>query len=178
MVKKPEVAQQNSSAARVAGLSGIHCVLIALFDRSERVDCSAMAEQIAYVEAQGCRSVNLLGVATEVQKLAFREKLLIIELAARSLSNGSVLSVTVSGNSVAEQAELAAAAVSNGARWLVVQPPTLKDQSRRADPDCPQHNVGSLRVRHSKSRVCCAFHALWQIFASRNSRLRNGLLRN
>ena len=132
MVKKPEVAQRNSSAARVAGLSGIHCVLFALFDRSERVDRSAMADQIAYVEAQGCRSVNVLGVATEVQKLAFREKLLIIELAARSLSNGSVLSVTVSGNSVAEQAELAAAAVSNGARWLVVQPPAAGSLSGTA----------------------------------------------
>ena len=116
----------------MAGLSGIHCVLFALFDRSERVDRSAMADQIAYVEAQGCRSVNVLGVATEVQKLAFREKLLIIELAARSLSNGSVLSVTVSGNSVAEQAELAAAAVSSGARWLVVQPPAAGSLSGTA----------------------------------------------
>ena len=132
MVKKPEAAPRDSSAARAAGLSGIHCVLFALFDGSERVDRSAMADQIAYVESRGCRSVNVLGVATEVQKLAFREKLLIIELAARSLSDGSALSVTVSGNSVAEQAELAEAAVSNGARWLVVQPPAAGSLSGTA----------------------------------------------
>lgn len=126
MVEKPGAAPTSSAtAARAAGLSGIHCVLFALFDRSERIDRSAMEDQIAYVESQGCRSLNVLGVATEVQKLAFREKLLIIELAARSLSGGSALSVTVSGNSVAEQAELAEAAVSNGARWLVVQPPAV-----------------------------------------------------
>lgn len=123
MVEKPEATPRSSATA--AGLSGIHCVLFALFDKAERIDRSAMADQIAYVESRGCRSVNVLGVATEVQKLAFREKLLIIEQAARSLSGGSALSVTVSGNSVAEQAELAEAAVSNGARWLVVQPPAV-----------------------------------------------------
>ena len=126
MVEKPEAAPRSSAtAARAAGLSGIHCVLFALFDRSERIDRAAMEDQISYVESRGCRSVNVLGVATEVQKLAFREKILIIEQAARSLSDGSALSVTVSGNSVAEQAELAEAAVSNGARWLVVQPPAV-----------------------------------------------------
>ena len=123
MVEKPEATPRSSATA--AGLSGIHCVLFALFDKAERIDRSAMADQIAYVESRGCRSVNVLGVATEVQKLAFREKLLIIEQAARSLSDDSALSVTVSGNSVAEQAELAEAAVSNGARWLVVQPPAV-----------------------------------------------------
>ena len=43
-------------------------------------------------------------------------------------------------------------------------PPTLKGRSRRADPDCPQHNVDSSHDRHSKSRVCCAIHALRRIF--------------
>ena len=44
------------------------------------------------------------------------------------------------------------------------KPPTLKGQSKRADPDCPQHNVASLHVWHSKSRICCAIHAFWRIF--------------
>lgn len=101
---------------------GIHCVLYALFDANERLDRAAMAAQVAYVCAEGAAGITVLGLATEVAKLSFDERADVIRW-ARSDAPDLPLSVTVAGNSVAEQLALIAVAENAGADWLILQPP-------------------------------------------------------
>jgi 2-keto-3-deoxy-L-arabinonate dehydratase len=101
---------------------GIHCVLYALFDAAERLDPAAMAAQVAYVRAQGADGITVLGLATEVAKLTFEERSSII-CQTRADAPDLPLSVTIAGNSVAEQQALIAVAQQAGADWLILQPP-------------------------------------------------------
>jgi 4-hydroxy-tetrahydrodipicolinate synthase len=106
----------------VARFPGIHAVLYAFFDARERLDRAAMAAQVARVRADGADGVTVLGLATEVAKLDWAEKRQIIDWAAED-RGGLPLSVTISGNSVAEQVALARHAEAAGADWLILQPP-------------------------------------------------------
>ncbi len=101
---------------------GIHCVLYALFDADERLDRQAMAAQVDHVRAQGADGITVLGLATEVAKLTFDEKCDLIRW-ARFDAPDLPLSVTIAGNSVAEQQALVAVAEDAGASWLILQPP-------------------------------------------------------
>jgi 2-keto-3-deoxy-L-arabinonate dehydratase len=103
---------------------GIHCVLYALFDGDERLDRAAMAAQVAYVRAQGADGMTVLGLATEVAKLSFDERCDIIAW-ARADAPHLPLSVTIAGNSVAEQQALIKVAEVAGADWLILQPPVI-----------------------------------------------------
>lgn len=106
----------------VGTFPGIHCVLYALFDADERLDRAAMAAQVAYAVAAGANGMTVLGLATEVAKLTFAERCDIIRW-ARADAPGLPLSVTIAGNSVAEQQALIAVAERVGADWLILQPP-------------------------------------------------------
>lgn len=101
---------------------GIHAVLFALFDAEERLDRAAMAAQLAWVREAGAEGVVVLGLATEVGKLSEAEKLDLIDWVAEDRGD-LPLGVTITGNSVAEQAALAAHAARAGADWLILQPP-------------------------------------------------------
>jgi 4-hydroxy-tetrahydrodipicolinate synthase len=110
-------------AASPARFPGVHCVLYALFDAAERIDQGAMDAQVDHVLETGCDGITVLGLATEAHKLTLAEKTAIVEGTARRLSPDTPLSVTLSGNSVAEQRALAEVALACGARWLILQPP-------------------------------------------------------
>ena len=101
---------------------GIHCVLYALFDADEGLDRTAMAAQVTYVRAQRADGITVLGLATEVAKLSFDERCDIIRW-ARADAPELPLSVTIAGNSVAEQRALVAVAEDAEADWLILQPP-------------------------------------------------------
>lgn len=104
---------------------GVHAVLYALFDDSERVDHGAMAAQVDYCVAQGCHGITVLGLATEVLKLGFDERVALAQGVGRALDGRLPLSVTIAGNSVAEQVAMARAAADAGADWLILQPPMV-----------------------------------------------------
>lgn len=104
---------------------GVHAVLYAMFDANERIDHGAMAAQVDYCVDAGCHGITVLGLATEVLKLSFDERLALLRGVGRALDGRLPLSVTVAGNSVAEQAALAQAAADAGAAWLILQPPMV-----------------------------------------------------
>ncbi|MBM1218678.1 dihydrodipicolinate synthase family protein [Ponticoccus sp. SC2-23] len=106
----------------VRQFKGIHAVLFALYDAEERLDRAAMSAQLAWVRAAGAEGVVVLGLATEVGKLTEAEKRQVIDWAAEDRGD-LPLGVTITGNSVAEQAALAAHATDAGADWLILQPP-------------------------------------------------------
>jgi 2-keto-3-deoxy-L-arabinonate dehydratase len=101
---------------------GIHCVLYALFDADGALDRGAMAAQVAYVRRLGPDGITVLGLATEVAKLTVAERCEIIRW-ARADAPDMPLSVTIAGNSLAEQQALIAVAEGAGADWLILQPP-------------------------------------------------------
>ncbi len=101
---------------------GIHCVLFAMFDADQRLDRQAMAAQLEAVRAAGAHGITVLGLATEVAKLNLQERSNIIHW-ARSDAPDLPLSVTIAGNSVADQQHLIRVAEEAGADWLILQPP-------------------------------------------------------
>lgn len=102
---------------------GIHAVLFAMFQQDETIDTGAMAAQVEYCIDRGCHGITVLGLATEVLKLTQSERFRTVETVSRSVNGRRPFSVTICGNSVAEQAELARVAEANGADWLILQPP-------------------------------------------------------
>lgn len=102
---------------------GVHAVLYALFNADETVDHGAMAAQVDFCIDKGCHGITVLGLATEVLKLTFDERLALIGTAAAATGGRVPLSVTIPGNSVAEQTALANHAREHGADWLILQPP-------------------------------------------------------
>jgi 4-hydroxy-tetrahydrodipicolinate synthase len=104
--------------------AGVHAVLYALFDDREALDPSAMRAQVEHVIARGCGGITVLGLATEVGKLTPDERSALLDTVAEANAGRATLSVTVAGNSVAEQAALARRAADAGADWLILQPPT------------------------------------------------------
>ena len=114
-----------NSSSRAADLSGIHAVLYALFDRHELVDHAAMRAQARLMLSEGMHGITVLGLATEVQKLALTERFEIVRTVAKEVVGRVPYSVTLTGNSVAEQREVAECAVSEGADWLILQPPMV-----------------------------------------------------
>ncbi len=106
-------------------LGGIHAVLYALFDAGETLDHDAMRAQVRYVTAAGCDGITVLGLATEVAKLTVPERQAVIESVAAENAGRLPFSVTITGNSVAEQQALPRFAVDHGANWLILQPPMV-----------------------------------------------------
>ncbi len=104
---------------------GIHAVLYAFFDADERLDREAMRDQVERLMMVGVDGVTVLGLATEVQKLSETERRTLIDWAVEDIAGRVPLSVTVAGNSVAEQSALARHAERAGAAWLILQPPAV-----------------------------------------------------
>ena len=81
-----------------------------------------MRAQVDYVKKAGADGITVLGLATEVGKLTFAERCQVIDWAAEDTGD-LPLSVTIVGNSVAEQVALLRHAEAAGAAWLILQPP-------------------------------------------------------
>lgn len=109
--------------AAEAALAGIVPILYAFFAADGRLDRDAMRRQVQALHAAGAPAIALLGLATEVHKLDADERRRLIDWAAED-AGPLPLVVTITGDSVDEQAALAAHAERAGARWLILQPPS------------------------------------------------------
>lgn len=112
--------------ATAAAPSGIHAILYAFFDAAGRIDEALMRRQVEACIAGGAHGLACLGLATEVGKLAARERLAVLELVARTLDGRSPLAVTVFGSTVDEQSDFVRAAADLGAAWVILQPPPIE----------------------------------------------------
>ena len=104
---------------------GVHCVLYALFDQHGTLDLGAMKAQAQLMLDQNVDGMTVLGLATEAQKLSLTEQQAVISAVAQVLDGRCPYSVTISGNSIAQQSELAHYALDQGADWLILQPPIV-----------------------------------------------------
>ena len=107
----------------LTGPTGIHCVLYAFFDRGGGLDREAMRRQAREVLAMGVDGIFVLGLATEVHKLSFDERCRVIDWAAEDIGGACPLTVTVAGDTVADQVRLLRVAEAAGAAAAVLQPP-------------------------------------------------------
>lgn len=104
---------------------GVHAILYAFFDSDERLDRASMRRQVELCVAAGVSGVAALGLATEVAKLSFAEREMLMEWVAEDVGGRLPLGFTIFGQSVAEQVAMVRCAESCGAQWLVLQPPQV-----------------------------------------------------
>ncbi|ASW02946.1 dihydrodipicolinate synthase family protein [Paraburkholderia aromaticivorans] len=103
-------------------------VLYAYFDAHNQLDREAMRTQIDATITAGARSIVILGLATEVNRLSLDEKHRLIDWASEDIAARVPLVVTITGDTVNAQVAMADYAVERGASWLILQPPSMRDQ--------------------------------------------------
>ncbi|BCQ26094.1 dihydrodipicolinate synthase family protein [Caballeronia sp. NK8] len=108
--------------------SGMWPVLYAYFDALNRIDREATRKQIDTTIAAGAPAIVTLGLATEVNRLSDDEKRTMIDDCAAHIAGRVPLAVTISGDSVERQVALASYALERGASWLILQPPSMRNE--------------------------------------------------
>ena len=103
---------------------GVYAVLYAMFDAHERLDRAAMRQQVQCCLEAGVAGITALGLATEVFKLSFDERAMLMEWVACDVGGRAPVGFTITGQSVAEQTALVRVAEVAGADWLILQPPS------------------------------------------------------
>jgi 4-hydroxy-tetrahydrodipicolinate synthase len=98
-------------------------MLYAFFDREGRLDREAMGRQVEACVSWGVHGIAVLGLATEVGKLAPDERRRLVEWTAADLAGRLPLAVTIAPGTVEEQVEFAGFARDRGAGWVILQPP-------------------------------------------------------
>src|SRR5262245_34723794 len=104
-------------------LHGIHAIVYALFDESEKLDRQAMRRQVQASLACGVHGMAALGLATEVSKLSEAERRTVMDWVAEDTAGRVPLALTIFGSSVAERVAQVKHAESVGADWVILQPP-------------------------------------------------------
>jgi 4-hydroxy-tetrahydrodipicolinate synthase len=109
-----------------SGFSGIYPVVYALFDEKDELAREAMRRQVEAMVQHGVHGIAVLGLASEVNKLAARERIRLLEWVSEDLNGRVPLAVTVAEPSVASQIEFVRIAADRGAGWVILQPPAVK----------------------------------------------------
>ena len=115
-----------------SGFSGVYPMVYSFFDAEGGIDKPAMARQVEALLQWGAQGIAILGLASEVHKLAERERRTVLECVAEALQGRLPLAVTVSDRTAAEQAAFGRAAEALGADWLILQPAAVRDVGERA----------------------------------------------
>jgi 2-keto-3-deoxy-L-arabinonate dehydratase len=113
----------RSSGASAAGFSGIYPMLYALFAADGSLDRAAMRRQVQACLRGGAHGVAVLGLATEVRKLAPEERRQLASWVIEDVGAAVPVAVTVSEPTVEAQVRFAAWAAERGASWVILQPP-------------------------------------------------------
>jgi 2-keto-3-deoxy-L-arabinonate dehydratase len=109
-----------------SGFSGIYPVVYALFDDEGELSRDAMRKQVDAMVRHGVHGIAVLGLASEVNKLAAHERIRLLEWVSQDLNDRVPLAVTIAEPSVASQIEFVKIAADCGARWVILQPPPVK----------------------------------------------------
>jgi 2-keto-3-deoxy-L-arabinonate dehydratase len=109
-----------------SGFSGIYPVVYALFDDRGELSREAIRKQVDAMVRHGVHGVAVLGLASEVNKLAAHERIKLLEWVSADLNGRVPLAVTIAEPSVASQTEFVGIAADCGARWVILQPPAVK----------------------------------------------------
>ncbi|NNF81057.1 MAG: dihydrodipicolinate synthase family protein, partial [Rhizobiales bacterium] len=108
---------------------GIYPMLYAFFDETGALDRGAAARQVEGCISGGVHGLAVGGLATECGKLSSAEKRQLCLWVLEVTSGRVPVSVTISEASADAQIEMALLAADNGAQWVVLQPPPVKEIS-------------------------------------------------
>ena len=114
-------------------LKGIFPIIYCFFNKNNTLDKKIISEQINLIQQIGSNGIASLGLATEVNKLSFKEKKTLIELIAEHIGDSIPTAVTIQGNTFQEYIKLIDVAKKNNADWIILQPLINKNTK---DKDC------------------------------------------
>ena len=112
----------NNTLFEQKNLRGIFPIIYSFFNKNNSLDLKLMKEQIQLIKKIGSNGIACLGLATEVQKLSFNEKKVIIELIADNCNYKIPTAITIQGNTFKEYVKLIEVARFNQASWIILQP--------------------------------------------------------
>ena len=95
----------NKKNSELKKLKGIFPIVYAFFNKNNTLDTKLIEEQIKLIKKIGSNGIACLGLATEVQKLSYNEKKIIIELIANNCNNKIPTAITIQGNTFDEYAK-------------------------------------------------------------------------
>jgi len=130
-------------------LKGIFPIVYSYFNKNNTLDKKLISEQIQLIHEIGSNGIACLGLATEVHKLSFSEKKIIIELIANHCVGKIPIAVTIQANTYKEHLELINVANSNQASWIILQP-YLKNKNI-TENDC--YNFFEKLIPHTKNTI-------------------------
>jgi len=114
-------------------LKGIFPIIYCFFNKNNSLDKEVMTDQIKLINKIGSNGIASLGLATEVNKLNFQEKKIIIELVAKYSNDLIPTAITIQANTLDEYIKLIEIAKYNEANWIILQPLIKKNTT---DKDC------------------------------------------
>ena len=114
-------------------LKGIFPIIYCFFNKNNTLDKKIISEQINLIKQIGSNGIASLGLATEVNKLSFKEKKFLIELISEHIGDSIPTAVTIQGNTFQEYIKLIDVAKKNNADWIILQPLIKKNPK---DKDC------------------------------------------
>ncbi len=112
---------------------GIFPILYAFYNRDNSIDFKLMEDQINLIINQKSNGIACLGLATEVNKLSFTEKVKIIELVSKVVGSSIPKAITIQSSIYSDYKKLIKIAQYNNADWLILQPLIKKNTT---DKDC------------------------------------------
>jgi 4-hydroxy-tetrahydrodipicolinate synthase len=115
----------------LTSFSGVYPMLFALFETDGLLSRQAMRKQVKAAIKHRPHGIAILGLASEVNKLAYAERRTLLEWVAEDNAGELPLAVTVAEPSIASQIEFISAAKAAGADWVILQPPPVPGASER-----------------------------------------------
>ncbi len=112
-----------------ARFHGIYPMLYAFFGADGALDESAIVRQVAGCIGGGVQGLAVGGLATECGKLSSAEKRAMCAWVLKAADGKVPVSVTISEPTAEAQIDMAHFAADQGAEWVVLQPPTVKEIS-------------------------------------------------
>ncbi|MEO2046062.1 MAG: dihydrodipicolinate synthase family protein [Pirellulales bacterium] len=112
-----------------AEFSGVYPMLLPFYESDGGLAKEPVRQQIEAAVYYGCHGLAVMGLGTEINKLSYAERRLLVDLTAEILDGRIPLSVTVGENTPHGQIEFSRAAIDAGAEWLILQPPPVTDLS-------------------------------------------------
>jgi dihydrodipicolinate synthase/N-acetylneuraminate lyase len=103
--------------------AGIYPMLYSFFDRDGGLDRAAFRRQVEVCIDSGAHGIAILGLITEVSALTPAERTTLVEWAVEDIAGRVPLMATIVATTAPEAVDLARAAESIGATYLVLQPP-------------------------------------------------------
>ena len=112
---------------------GIFPMIYCFFNKNNSLDLEAIKDQITLIKNIRSQGITCLGLATEVNKLSFDEKKIIIELITDNCHGLIPTGVTIQGSSINEFIKIIDVAKNNQADWIILQPLIKKNTTNK---DC------------------------------------------